>query len=184
MDHYEHKHQDLSATDPGKGLSKMATDIAKSLFRTLASEGGVFTAEHFRSLEVRYVRMAQDTITRHYADALLNGLKFDRHSEEVAVSTFARSLRLAAEEFLRDPNAASMSPRKPVRTIVSRTGHLGRTTAGLAAQPTRVMVTVAANPSGFHHNQETVVSAAAARLHASPPTNPVRTARPPEALPP
>jgi glucosyl-3-phosphoglycerate synthase len=81
----------------------MATDIAKSLFRTLASEGGVFTAEHFRSLEVRYVRMAQDTITRHYADALLNGLKFDRHSEEVAVSTFARSLRLAAEEFLRDP---------------------------------------------------------------------------------
>src|SRR5688572_5247250 len=103
MDHYEHKHQDLSAGDPGKGLSKMATDIAKSLFRTLASEGGVFTAEHFRSLEVRYVRMAQDTITRHYADALLNGLKFDRHGEEVAVSTFARSLRLAAEEFLQDP---------------------------------------------------------------------------------
>ena len=103
MDHYEHKHQDLSPGDPGKGLSKMATDIAKSLFRTLASEGGVFTAEHFRSLEVRYVRMAQDTITRHYADALLNGLKFDRHAEEVAVGTFARSLRLAAEEFLRDP---------------------------------------------------------------------------------
>jgi len=103
MDHYEHKHQDLSAGDPGKGLSKMAADIAKSLFRTLAAEGGVFTAEHFRSLEVRYVRMAQDTITRHYADAMLNGLKFDRHGEEVAVSAFARSLRLAAEEFLRDP---------------------------------------------------------------------------------
>ncbi|MCS7023697.1 MAG: hypothetical protein NZV14_02765 [Bryobacteraceae bacterium] len=103
MDNYEHKHQDLSAGDPSKGLSKMATDIAKSLFRTVASEGAVFTTEHFRTLEVRYVRMAQDTIARHYADAMLNGLKFDRHAEEIAVNTFARSLRRAAEEFLEDP---------------------------------------------------------------------------------
>lgn len=103
LDNYEHKHQDLSAGDPGKGLSKMAADIAKSLFRTVASEGAVFTTEHFRSLEVRYVRMAQDTIARHYADAMLNGLKFDRHAEEIAVNTFARSLRRAAEEFLEDP---------------------------------------------------------------------------------
>jgi glucosyl-3-phosphoglycerate synthase len=103
LDNYEHKHQDLSAGDPAKGLSKMAADIAKSLFRTVASEGVVFTTEHFRSLEVRYVRMAQDMIARHYADAMLNGLKFDRHSEEVAVNTFARSLRRAAEEFLEDP---------------------------------------------------------------------------------
>lgn len=103
MDNYEHKHQDLSAGDPGKGLSKMAADIAKSLFRTVASEGVVFAREHFRSLEVRYVRMAQDTIARHYADAMLNGLKFDRHAEEVAVNTFAKSLRRAAEEFLDDP---------------------------------------------------------------------------------
>lgn len=103
MDSYEHKHQDLSAGEPGKGLSKMATDIAKSLFRTVASEGVVFTTEHFRSLEVRYVRMEQDTIARHYADAMLNGLKFDRHAEELAVNTFAKSLRRAAEEFLEDP---------------------------------------------------------------------------------
>lgn len=103
MDSYEHKHQDLSAGDPAKGLSKMATDIAKSLFRTVAAEGVVFAREHFRSLEVRYVRMAQDTIARHYADAMLNGLKFDRHAEEAAVNTFAMSLRRAAEEFLEDP---------------------------------------------------------------------------------
>ncbi|MCC6538742.1 MAG: glycosyl transferase [Bryobacterales bacterium] len=103
MDSYEHKHQDLSAGDPSKGLSKMATDIAKSLFRTVAAEGVVFAREHFRSLEVRYVRLAQDTLARHYADAMLNGLKFDRHAEEVAVNTFALSLRRAAEEFLDDP---------------------------------------------------------------------------------
>ena len=76
-----------------RGLRRMACDIAKSLFRTLAGEGVVFTADHFRSLEVRYVRMAEDTIARYYADAMLNGLKFDRHAEEMAVATFARSLR-------------------------------------------------------------------------------------------
>jgi glucosyl-3-phosphoglycerate synthase len=103
MDSYEHKHQDLSAKDPSKGLSRMATEIAKSLFRTVAAEGAVFTTEHFRSLEVRYVRMAQDTIARYYADAMLNGLKFDRHAEELAVNAFAKSLRRAAEEFLEDP---------------------------------------------------------------------------------
>lgn len=102
-DNYEHKHQVLSAEDPSKGLARMATDIAKSLFGSLAAEGVVFSEGHFRSLEVRYVRMAQDTIARYYADAMLNGLKFDRHSEEMAVAAFARSLRKAAQEFVEDP---------------------------------------------------------------------------------
>jgi glucosyl-3-phosphoglycerate synthase len=107
---YEHKHQVLSADDASKGLSRMASEIAKSLFQTVAAEGVAFTAEHFRTLEVRYVRMAQDTIARYYADAMLNGLKFDRHSEEVAVATFAQSLKRAAAEFLEDPLGAPAIP--------------------------------------------------------------------------
>ncbi len=102
-DNYEHKHQALSPDDPNSGLRKMAADIAKCLFRTLAGEGVVLTSDHFRSLQVRYVRLAEDTINRYYADAVLNGLEFDRHAEELAVATFARSLRQAAEEFLEDP---------------------------------------------------------------------------------
>lgn len=109
-DNYEHKHQVLSAEDPSKGLARMTGDIAKSLFGTLAAEGLVFTADHFRSLEVRYVRMAQDTIARYYADAVLNGLKFDRHSEEMAVVTFAESLRRAAAEFIQDPRGLPLIP--------------------------------------------------------------------------
>lgn len=107
---YEHKHQSLSADDPSRGLSRMAADIAKSLFRTIAAEGIVFTADHFRSLEVRYVRLAQDTIARYYADAALNGLKFDRHGEELAVAAFARSLRQAAADFLEDPLGLPLIP--------------------------------------------------------------------------
>jgi len=110
MDNYEHKHQTLSTEDPSKGLARMAADIAKSLFTALAAEGLVFTADHFRSLEVRYVRMAQDTIARYYADAMLNGLKFDRHAEEMAVSVFAKSLSAAATEFIRDPRGLPLIP--------------------------------------------------------------------------
>ena len=38
-ENYDHKHQELSARDPEKGLNKMAVDIAKSVFRTMAAEG-------------------------------------------------------------------------------------------------------------------------------------------------
>ena len=110
MDNYEHKHQDVSEEDSTRGLSRMAGDIAKSLFRTLAAEGLVFTADDFRSLEVRYVRIAQDTIARYYADALLNGLRFDRHAEESTVAAFARSLCRAAAEFIEDPLGLPLIP--------------------------------------------------------------------------
>lgn len=102
-DTYEHKHQDLSAGDPARGLRRMACDVAKSLMRTLAGEGLTFTEGHFRSLEVRYVRMAEDTISRYYADAMFNGLEFDRHEEELAIATFAISLREAAREIIEAP---------------------------------------------------------------------------------
>jgi len=70
----------------------------------------VFSADEFRALQVRYVRLAQDTIARYYADAMLNGLKFDRHSEEGAVAAFAKSLQGAAAEFIDDPLGLPLIP--------------------------------------------------------------------------
>jgi glucosyl-3-phosphoglycerate synthase len=110
MDNYEHKHQSLSAEDQSTGLSRMACDVAKSLLRTLAAEGVAFTSDDFRSMQIRYVRMAQDTIDRYYADAMLNGLKFDRNAEEMAVTTFGQSLRAAVEEFREDPGGLPLIP--------------------------------------------------------------------------
>ena len=109
-DNYEHKHQALCPDDPSSGLRRMARDIAKSLFRTLAGEGVVFTRDDFRTLQVRYVRMAEDTINRYYADAMLNGLEYDRHLEEVAVAAFAQSLKQAADEYLDDPLGLPLIP--------------------------------------------------------------------------
>jgi glucosyl-3-phosphoglycerate synthase len=78
--------------------------------RTLAGEGLAFTRDHFRSLEVRYVRMAEDTISRYHADAMINGLEFDRHAEEMAVAAFARSLREATMEFIEAPLGLPLLP--------------------------------------------------------------------------
>lgn len=109
-DNYEHKHQILSENDPTQGLRRMACDIAKSLMRTLAAEGLIVTQDHFHNLEVRYVRMAEDTIERYRADAMINGLEFDRHAEELAVTTFAHSLHQAAEEFHESPSRFPLMP--------------------------------------------------------------------------
>ena len=107
---YEHKHQALSAENPEKGLMKMAIDICKSVFRTLASEGVVFSDGFFKSLNVAYQRLAEDTIMKYEADACINGLMFDRHEEAKAVEAFTRSISLAAKEFMEDPMGTPLIP--------------------------------------------------------------------------
>jgi glucosyl-3-phosphoglycerate synthase len=49
-------------------------------------------------------------ISRYHADALINGLFFDRHEEEVAVEAFARALQWAAEAFMEDPLGVPLIP--------------------------------------------------------------------------
>jgi glucosyl-3-phosphoglycerate synthase len=100
---YEHKHQSLSLEDSGKGLLKMATDILTTIFRTLASRGEVFQSGHFVTLRSAYLRHAQDAIRKYHADALVNGLQFDRHAEERAVEGFARQIVVAGDMFQADP---------------------------------------------------------------------------------
>jgi glucosyl-3-phosphoglycerate synthase len=102
-DTYEHKHQALSADDAARGLTKMSVDIAKSLFRNLATEGLVLSDAHFKTLSVRYLRAAQDAVKQYEDDAAYNALPFDRHDELRAVSAFTKAIRLAADEYLRDP---------------------------------------------------------------------------------
>jgi glucosyl-3-phosphoglycerate synthase len=102
-ENYDHKHQLLSEDDAGAGLHRMVVDIASSLIRNLASYGVEFDAGFLNTLTAAYVRTAQDAIASYNDDALLNGLAFDRHEEEVAVETFTRALRAAGLGFVRDP---------------------------------------------------------------------------------
>ncbi|MBM4140289.1 MAG: glycosyl transferase [Nitrospira sp.] len=102
-ENYEHKHQELSPEDASKGLYKMCIDICKSMFRTLASEGIVFSEGLFKTLVATYVRTAQDMLKRYEDDAAINGLFFDRHEESLAVETFTNGIRRAAEIITEDP---------------------------------------------------------------------------------
>lgn len=102
-ENYEHKHQELSPEDASKGLHKMCVDICKSLFRTLASEGIVFSDGFFKTLVATYTRTAQDMLKRYEDDAAINGLVFDRHEESLAVETFTKGIKKAAETIMEDP---------------------------------------------------------------------------------
>jgi glucosyl-3-phosphoglycerate synthase len=102
-ENYEHKHQALSEEDATKGLHKMCVDISKSIFRTLASDGIVFSGGFFKTLVATYVRTAQDMLKRFEDDAAINGLFFDRHEESLAVDTFTNGIRKAAEIITEDP---------------------------------------------------------------------------------
>jgi glucosyl-3-phosphoglycerate synthase len=102
-DIYDHKHQDLSLTDEDNGLSKMSIDIAKALFRKLATNGTVFSPETFRSVKATYYRIALDFVETYNNDAIMNGLKLDMHQEEKAVEMFAQNIITAGQQFLDVP---------------------------------------------------------------------------------
>jgi glucosyl-3-phosphoglycerate synthase len=109
-ENYEHKHQPLSPDDPTKGLLKMSIDIAKVLFRTLASEGVVFSDAFFKTLVVSYLRTAKDTVKRYHDDAMINRLKFDEHRETTAVEAFTHGIEIAGSTFLKDPMGVPQIP--------------------------------------------------------------------------
>lgn len=109
-ENYEHKHQELSPQDASKGLLKMSIDIAKNLFRTLASDGVIFSDGFFNTLRAAYVREAQDSLRRYHNDSLINSLYFDRHGEAVAIEAFADAVRIAGEQIMQDPLGIPLIP--------------------------------------------------------------------------
>lgn len=109
-DIYDHKHQELSEADSSAGLSKMSIDIAKALFRKLATQGTTFQSETFRTLKATYFRIALDLIETYRNDAIMNGLSLDVHKEEKTVELFAKNLMTAGEKFLEKPMETPFIP--------------------------------------------------------------------------
>jgi len=102
-DAYEHKHQELVPDDAERGLMKMAVDIAKSIFRTLAGEGVQFSEGFHKTLSNLYLKIAQEAIIRYENDAAINGLYFDRHGESSCVESFTEVIKIAGEAFWKNP---------------------------------------------------------------------------------
>jgi glucosyl-3-phosphoglycerate synthase len=109
-DNYDHKHQQLSPGDPGQGLLKMSIDIAKNLFRNLASEGIDLSESKLKILKATYLRTAQEAISKYHDDAAINGLDFDRHEEEEAVEAFTKGIEIAGKAFAENPLSIPLIP--------------------------------------------------------------------------
>ncbi|HET7294517.1 MAG TPA: glycosyl transferase [Vicinamibacteria bacterium] len=107
---YDHKHQELSAEDAGRGIHRMAKDVTKHLLRTLAAAGVNLSGGVLRSVLAAYQREAEDAVADSYAVARINGLVYDRHEEETAVHVFTQALRFSIDEFLADPLGAPLVP--------------------------------------------------------------------------
>jgi glucosyl-3-phosphoglycerate synthase len=107
---YEHKHQATSLDDPQVGLSRMAHDIISNLFRTLMAMGTTLQREHVMTIRAAYLRNAQDAIRQYGADAEMNGLRLDRHTEEMICEAFAKTILPAAERIEHDPIGSGELP--------------------------------------------------------------------------
>jgi len=109
-DRFEHKHNELSADDASRGLNRMARDVCTHLLRTLAAAGVVLSEGLFKSLVAAYQREAEDAVADSYGVAMINGLAYDRHQEEIEVQTFAGALRASIDEFQADPSGPPLVP--------------------------------------------------------------------------
>lgn len=109
-DQYDHKHQELSEDDATKGLVRMSVEIAKSLYRKLATEGVTLSGEDFRSIKAAYYRMALDSTEQYFYDAKINGLNYDRHREECSIEVFAQGIMTAGDTFLSNPMESPFIP--------------------------------------------------------------------------
>lgn len=109
---YDHKHQDLSAEDDSKGLSKMSIDICLTLFRELAAKRQIFSPELIADIQKNYQRFALNLLESYRHDAQLNGLNYDRTSENAAVALFAKNIVKAGDHFL-NPTPSTSAPFMP-----------------------------------------------------------------------
>ena len=119
MDTYEHKHQALGSKDEGGGVYKMATDIAKSIFRVMAQEGVVFSEPDFKTLLATYFQESRFEISKFVALSKINGLEYNREKEIVAVEAFQDAIEEAAKDFYENPMGVPLlSPWITVRSVL------------------------------------------------------------------
>jgi glucosyl-3-phosphoglycerate synthase len=109
-DCFEHKHNELSPEDASRGLNRMARDVGTHLLRTLAAAGVVLSEGLLKSLVAAYQREAEDAVADSYGVAMINGLPYDRHQEEIEVQTFSAALRASIDEFQADPSGPPLVP--------------------------------------------------------------------------
>jgi len=107
---YDHKHQNLDPAQPGKGLLRMAAEIAGSLLTHLEREGSLLDAQILQSVVQTYETVSNDFVRRYQHVANLNALPFDLSRETRAAKAFSETLSDACTDFLQGRKAHSLPP--------------------------------------------------------------------------
>ncbi len=104
LGYYDHKHKDVG-TDKNEGLFKMVRDILTTFLRIVTETTTTTVSQPFlHSIRVKYKRLAQDLIRQYHADALCNGLNYNRHMEETYVDSFSEVIMESGMDYLDDPS--------------------------------------------------------------------------------
>ncbi|MFO7783011.1 MAG: glycosyl transferase [Thermodesulfobacteriota bacterium] len=106
---YEHKHQDISTEDAGRGLHRMVVDIAKFFLNHVRSNGVPLDDAFVDMLLHTYYNRSLDFIKRYSDDAEVNGLNYDRYQEESTVRYF-RGFLWTAWEQIKGPHESTLIP--------------------------------------------------------------------------
>jgi glucosyl-3-phosphoglycerate synthase len=118
---YDHKHQKVGSS-PEKGLYKMASDIARTFFTFLASNGRIMGRDTFNSIRLAYLKNAREMvgIYESYAEMYSHRITYDFHDELKTVELFAQGIDHATESFYTNPKGSPVIPDwKRVESAVS-----------------------------------------------------------------
>jgi glucosyl-3-phosphoglycerate synthase len=99
-DRYDHKHQQVGS-ESEKGLYKMASDIARTFFTHLASNGVSLNSELFRTIRLTYLKHAREIvgIYESLAEMYDGRISYDFHEELKTVEIFATAIDSGVLDF-------------------------------------------------------------------------------------
>lgn len=96
---YDHKHQQVGSEK--EGLFKMASDIARTFFTHLASNGVSLGTERFRTIRLTYLKHAREMVGIYESLAEMHDqrITFDFHEELKTVEIFANAIDAGVSDF-------------------------------------------------------------------------------------
>lgn len=111
VERYDHKHQDVGSSID-KGLNKMATDIARTFFSHLASNGVVLSHDMLSTIRLTYLKHARDSVGFYesYAKMHNNIISFDFHEELTIVESFSKTIEAASVDFYKHSYGSPLIP--------------------------------------------------------------------------
>lgn len=108
---YDHKHQAVGSAKE-KGLFKMASDIARTFFTHLASNGVPLTTEVFRTIRLTYLKHAREMVGMYesLAEMYDRRISFDFHEELKTVELFGSAIDSGVNDFLEQDYGSPLIP--------------------------------------------------------------------------